>query len=118
MKDLTGRCFCGAVRYRARSRPEQVNTCYCADCTRVVGSAMTTWARFRADDFEFTLGDPIRFESPGITRTFCGSCGTSLTYHYKSGAQVDVTTATLDDPEAYPPTRDGPGRPSWIAHLV
>jgi hypothetical protein len=114
--ELTGRCFCGAVRYRATLQPEAVETCYCADCTRVVGAALTVWARFPAGHFAFTKGEPTRFESsPGVIRTFCGQCGTSLTYHYKDGMRVDVTTATLDNPEMFPPTSEGPNRPRWMA---
>ncbi len=113
--ELTGRCFCGAVRYRATSPPLEVETCYCSDCVRAVGSVVTAWARFDSEHFEFTRGEPIRFESsPGVMRTFCGRCGASLTYHYPSGEQVDVTTASLDDPEAFPPTAEGPGRPAWL----
>ena len=112
---LTGRCYCGVVRYRATGRPVEVDTCYCRDCARVIGSVVTVWARFPTSHFAFTAGQPVRFESsPGIIRTFCGSCGTSLTYHYKDGEQVDVTTATFDDPTAFPPTADGPGRPPWM----
>ena len=37
-------------------------------------------------------------------RRFCGACGTSLTYA-NDGApdEIDVTTASLDDAEAWPP---------------
>ncbi len=113
--ELTGRCYCGAVRYRATRAPEEVDTCYCADCARVIGSVVTVWARFPTRSFEFTHGEPVRFESsPGIIRTFCGRCGTSLTYHYRSGEQVDVSTATLENPSEFPPTSHGPGRPAWM----
>lgn len=112
---LSGHCFCGAVSYRAARAPEAVETCYCGDCTRAVGSVLTAWARLRSADFEFTGVEPVRFaSSPGVTRTFCGRCGSSLTYHYASGEVIDVATATLDEPSRYPPTADGPGRPSWL----
>ena len=127
MSDLpiTGRCFCGAVRYRVMVKPKFVGSgfiCYCQDCTRAVGSVVTMWAGFPAEKFEFTGNEPIRFESsPGITRTFCGQCGTSLTYHPKDGSEVHLATATLDDPNALPPTCEGPGgaslRPSWMGPL-
>jgi hypothetical protein len=113
--ELTGGCFCGAVRYGATRPPEAVATCYCADCTRAVGSVVTVWARFASSHFRFTAGEPVRFESsPGITRTFCGRCGTSLSYHYRDGGRVDVATATLDDPASFPPTQDGPDAPRWM----
>ena len=124
MSDLpiTGRCFCGAVRYRVMVKPKFVGICYCQDCTRAVGSVVTMWADFPAEKFEFTGNEPVRFESsPGIIRTFCGQCGTSLTYHDKDGSKGYLATATLDDPNALPPTCEGPGeaslRPSWMGPL-
>ena len=115
----TGRCFCGAVQFLAKAEPKRVATCYCEDCTHAVGSELTAWALFPADSFQFTSGEPTRFESsPGVTRTFCGRCGTSLTYHYKDGSQVDVATAALDDRKAFPPRIDGGDKPSWLGGLA
>ena len=48
-------------------------------------------------------GEPLtRYgSSPGVTRTFCGRCGTSLTYENVSRpGEVDVTQGSLDDPDA------------------
>jgi hypothetical protein len=40
-----------------------------------------------------------------VTRTFCGACGTPLTYaHDERPGEIDVTTASADDPDAFPPT--------------
>jgi hypothetical protein len=50
-------------------------------------------------------------------RTFCARCGTALTYqHERFADEVDVTTASLDDPAAFPPadhTWDGE-RTAWL----
>ena len=47
-------------------------------------------------------------------RSFCGSCGTPLTYqHDDSPDTIDVTTATLDHPERFPPTRE-----IWLEHRL
>jgi hypothetical protein len=41
-----------------------------------------------------------------VTRTFCGTCGTSLTYQNDEDSDsIDVTTASLDWPETFPPTQ-------------
>ena len=71
---VTGKCFCGAVRYRATLSEKDVSICYCGDCTRAVGSALTTWAHLPADDFEFVEGTPTRFESsPGQLKRRLGA---------------------------------------------
>jgi hypothetical protein len=121
MKDVevTGRCFCGAVQFRAEGEPTGVAICYCDDCTHAVGSELTAWAQFPADQFHFTQGEPTRFESsPGVTRTFCPRCGTSLTYHYTDGSQVDVATAALDERKVFPPRTEGGEKPSWLGGLA
>ena len=48
-----------------------------------------------------------------MLRTFCRQCGTPLTYRQveREPDTVDVTTATLDEPDAFPPTHH-----SWLSH--
>ena len=111
----TGRCYCGAIKFAVTGEPKGVAICYCDDCTRAVGSELTAWAQFPTDQFEFTDGEPTRFESsPGIIRTFCPHCGTSLTYHYKDTPQVDIATAAFDDRQAFPPRTEGGDKPTWL----
>lgn len=55
--------------------------------------------------FEFHGADPIRYESSaGVVRTFCGCCGSSLTYERTAETSIDFTLATLDDPASLTPT--------------
>ena len=63
----------------------------------------------------FAVGRPARFRSsPNVIRTFCNRCGTSLTYQRETEPDtVDVTTATLDRPDDFAPTRE-----IWIAHKL
>jgi hypothetical protein len=63
---------------------------------------------FRSSDFAFVGAEPARFHSsPPVTRTFCGGCGTSLTYQHSSRPEsIDVTTVTLDTPEEFAPTKE------------
>jgi hypothetical protein len=49
-----------------------------------------------------------------VVRTFCRKCGTPLTYqHDESPDTIDITAATLDRPEAFPPTRE-----VWLEHRL
>jgi hypothetical protein len=66
-------------------------------------------------DFDFIAGVPARFRSSSsVVRTFCGKCGTSLTSeHDESPDTIDVTAATLDAPDAFPPTRE-----IWLEHQL
>ncbi len=103
---IEGGCLCGAVRWSATGAPAVSMLCHCRTCRRAAGSPVVAWLTFAAQDFAVVRGTPSAFHStPPVTRTFCGSCGTPLTYaHARRPGEVDVTTTSCDDPEALPPT--------------
>ena len=103
-----GGCLCGAIRYRVTSAPTALVVCHCRSCRLSSGAPSLAWAIFRAADFAFTRGTPATFaSSPGVERGFCSRCGTTLTYSGSDRTNVaDVTTATLDDPDAFVPTKE------------
>ena len=102
---IEGGCLCGAIRYRATAQPERRSICHCRTCRLAAGASTVAWVVFPADTFEITRGTPNAYESsPGVTRTFCGRCGTSLTYQSSDARDtVDVTTASLDRADDFPP---------------
>jgi hypothetical protein len=104
----TGGCLCGRVRYRVEGDPGWIANCHCASCRRATGSPMTTYAGFPRGSLVFESGEPRRFHSsPGVTRSFCGDCGTPLTYEGERWPdEVHVLVATFDQPENYPPESD------------
>jgi len=73
----------------------------------------------RSSDFRIIKGEPMRFNSTekGV-RSFCSRCGTQLTFeHADFPDEIDVTTASLDDPELVSPrdnTRTST-RLQWVA---
>jgi hypothetical protein len=80
---LKGGCFCGAVRYEADGPAFHETICHCTDCRPAVGSAKFAWFTVKRADFRFTASQPAAFQSsPKVTRCFCATCGTSLTYEY------------------------------------
>jgi hypothetical protein len=87
--------------------------CHCRTCRRVSGSPVVAWVTFGVDRFEFTRASPAQFSSsPPVRRTFCAACGTPLTYqHQDCASTIDVTTCSLDEPQAFPPTHH-----SWLSH--
>jgi len=103
---ITGGCLCGAIRYVARTRPTISMICHCRSCRRAAGSPAVAWLTFAARDVEIVRGTPHAFHSsPPVTRTFCAGCGTPLTYVSTARPEeIDVTTASLDRPERFPPT--------------
>jgi len=100
-----GGCLCGAVRYRAHGEPKHRVMCHCESCRRAAGAPVVAWVTFETGNFRVTRGHPVSYRSsPPVTRTFCGSCGTPLTYvHEQRAEDVDITTASLDRPGDFPP---------------
>lgn len=100
-----GGCLCGSIRYRAQGLPSSATLCHCRTCRKAAGAPVVAWVTFPASTFCFVSGTPTEYRSSAkVIRTFCGSCGTPLTYvHADFPAGVDVTTCSLDDPESFAP---------------
>jgi len=100
-----GGCFCGAVRFATEGEPVVVTHCHCTHCRRTSGAAFVTWSEFPVDKVTFLQGERASFSSrPGVTRTFCPSCGSPLTYQSEKVREtVDLTTCSFDDPASFTP---------------
>ena len=101
-KMSAGGCLCGRVRYSATGEPESSLICHCVSCRRAAGAQSVAWVTFSAGGFSWVSGDPVEHRSSAeVSRTFCGNCGTSLTYQHDADPDfIDVSTASLDDPTA------------------
>lgn len=115
---ITGGCYCGKVRFQASGATLHQANCHCANCRRAAGAQAVAWITVKLLDFAWTTGDPKRYKTDtGAYRTFCDSCGTSLTYENDDRPnEIDVTTGSLDDPEHFPPNRDvfAEEKLSWV----
>lgn len=102
-----GGCQCGAVRYEVSGEPQHVALCHCNDCRKSSGAPMVAWAAFTDAQFKLVKGEPVTFNSSGSAmRSFCPKCGSGLYYRnaeFLPGI-VDIQSATLDDPDALPPS--------------
>jgi hypothetical protein len=102
---LTGRCFCGAVRYRCAAPLYPATVCHCESCRRVAGSHAVAWLTVSAGSFVHLAADPAQFSSSlHVHRSFCRDCGTPLTYrHAARSGEIDVMLATLDRAAEFAP---------------
>ena len=108
-----GGCQCGRIRYRIDSPAEGSMLCHCRTCRKVSGAPVLGWISTPSKGYRVVQGEPVEFStSPPVRRTFCGDCGTPLTYSNADEPEsIDVTTCSLDDAHAYPPTHH-----SWLSH--
>ena len=100
----SGRCLCGAVRYRFEGEPKWQGHCHCESCRRATSSPLTSFFCV-ADDGLTWEGEVARYaSSPGVERLFCGRCGSPMGYrNAKRPDETDLFAATLDDASAYAP---------------
>ena len=104
--EVAGGCLCGAVRYRVRGEALARTLCHCASCRRATGGVTVAWAVLAKSDVEIVRGEVREYSSsPGIYWGSCATCGSLVTYRRDTRPDhTDVTTATLDDPDRFPPT--------------
>jgi hypothetical protein len=103
------------VRYRVDGESEASGICHCATCRKAASAPSLPFAVVRADQFAITRGNPVEFRSsPPVTRSFCGICGSPLTYRSTERPdRIDIMTCSLDDPQAIPPAFH-----VWISHKL
>jgi hypothetical protein len=112
---LEGGCLCGAVRYRISGAPHDAGYCRCRMCQRSTGAPVVAWLTIANERFASTEDSPTAYRSSAdAERLFCPVCGTQLVFRMIAEPHhLDVTLASLDDPEAV-----RPGRHGWTASRI
>jgi hypothetical protein len=88
---VTGGCHCGAIRYEATGEPLYVPYCHCASCRGTTGAPVVMFVNFEEKAVQFTKGErKVYHSSPGVNRTFCGDCGTPLSYEGEWGGNTII----------------------------
>jgi len=97
-----GSCLCGAVRFEVDAFLADAAHCHCRMCRKFHGASFATFATAKRDAFRWLQGEDRlkRYTADnGTTRTFCGDCGSSLSFHSPRANQdeIEITMGTLDD---------------------
>lgn len=105
MSTIDGGCLCGRVRFRVAAEPIDAGYCHCRMCQRNSGAPVVAWVTFPAERFGWISGTPAVFASSArARRAFCSNCGSYMVFTTQDcPAEVSVNTASLDDPDAFPP---------------
>ena len=104
---IQGGCLCGDVRFEIDGPLTGASNCHCSMCRKAHGAAFGTYALVKATDFRIVSGaDRItRYRSsPGVLRTFCSRCGSTLQWLRESKPDiVDIALGVIDgDPGVRP----------------
>jgi hypothetical protein len=112
-ESLCGGCLCGAIKYEIVGPPTGSMVCHCRTCRRVTAAPVVAWLSVARAHFRLLQGKPVNYRSSeAVERFFCGACGTQIFYtHRDEPHEVEVTTCSLDDANAFPPTHH-----SWLEH--
>ena len=97
---LTGKCYCGNIKYTIKGKFRSQCFCHCRSCQLASGAPYVAWGTIDTNLFDVTRGSLKEISTPaGVTRGFCGQCGTSLSYlHENRPGELDICLATIDDP--------------------
>jgi len=101
---ITGRCFCGAVRFRFDQPPVVARACWCRDCQYLSSGNASIGVIFRTAGFTVT-GQTSEYLSRAdsgarMRRRFCPACGTPLfSEALEEPNYMVVRAGALDDPE-------------------
>lgn len=100
-----GSCFCGKIMLEARGEPFWINYDHDDDCRKALGGPLTVWIGYRQDQVRFTGDIPKTFsKTPGITRSFCANCGSSISYADEGlPNECWLAVGVMDHPERFPP---------------
>jgi hypothetical protein len=103
---LTGKCGCGAVRYRVADEFVYALNCHCSNCRAATGSAFKALAGIERDKLQVTDGADklLVFGDEDLNDTRCAVCGSLLFSIVREGAYVHVALGSLVDAPTIRPT--------------
>jgi hypothetical protein len=123
---LTGRCLCGSVEYRADAEPVVQAVCHCTDCQRQTGTAFSavvgvprTALTVEGDTLSSftTTGEE---HGTGTERQFCSACGSPIVSLVEALPDLAFLKAgTLDDVSWFEPVAEVWSRSAqpWSPHF-
>ena len=114
--EITGGCFCKAIRYRCSlDAAADVAICHCSECRRSTGGTHVSWLTVPREQLQWLTGKPRQIRTNQYTaRTFCPDCGTQLSLETtRVPATIDITVCSTDQPEQLPP-----GRHIWLRNRL
>jgi hypothetical protein len=96
VNEIRGQCYCGKIKYSAKTNPTSFQHCHCRQCQRLHGASFVSWVGFRSADC--SIEDPKRaariFNTGKADRTFCSNCGTHFAFRYRAAPDANEHTYT------------------------
>lgn len=99
MKEISGRCLCGAVEYSVPDDFAYMGFCHCSECRRFSGSAFSAMGGIAVSSFRVVKGreDIAHYrKSEDTVLGFCRVCGSSLYAEKPQTGMIHLRLGTLD----------------------
>lgn len=95
---IFGSCLCTKVRYNISGDLEDIVHCHCETCRKAHGTAFSSVAAVKDDDFELSGQAFLNAyeSSPGKIRYFCAVCGTQIYAKRDNTAHIIRRLGSLD----------------------
>jgi hypothetical protein len=96
---ITGRCFCGRIRYKVSQPLQRARSCHCSRCRKAFSGAGSAYAEIEPGTLRWTAGEAelVSYKAtPRFGLQFCGTCGSTLCGTH-DGDIHGVTLGCLDD---------------------
>ncbi|MDX1711141.1 MAG: GFA family protein [Rhodovibrionaceae bacterium] len=96
-----GHCLCGDVVFEYSGPEIWCGHCHCESCRRATASGFTTFVGVPSEACRFSARQPRAYvSSEGVRRTFCGRCGTPISYESRRfPGEIHLYAANLERPE-------------------
>lgn len=101
-KDISGRCYCGAVKFliAAETQPFFAGYCHCRDCRQAHAAPIYQYVYLEKQHFQVTEGSELlkwftrtELARDNLKRYFCERCGSKV-YNYlrieKDNSEVEL----------------------------
>jgi hypothetical protein len=109
MREISGGCLCGKVRYSATADPGVIAVCHCKNCQRQSGTAFSTIVGVPREALS-VMGalktyDDVSETGNAMHRRFCPECGSRIATDAAAFPSLTfVQVGTLDDTNWVEPT--------------
>lgn len=97
--EISGGCYCGAVRYRAKGVKAQMTECHCSQCRKQSGHRYaSTGAKTSGIKIEGAEKITWYRASPEAERGFCSVCGSTLFWKRSDEDYSAILAGSIDEP--------------------
>ena len=101
-KDITGKCYCGAVSYDATNIKPHISECHCSQCRKQSGHRYAIVSSNTTDINIHNEGQITWFQSSQqAERGFCSKCGSHLFWRSRDDEEMAILAASIDDTEGF-----------------